>query len=407
MTTKNLHNRKWLWLLGILGCQAMLTLSSCSSDDHAAVPEPSTDEVAITFSGSEAEVQEVVGARGYRADGANGFTRAGTPLSEKATDFDVWGYKNKIWDDTDGYTEAGLQTVMPAFHVAWQENTAATTTTNSSGWEYILTDYPLQTIKYWDFGAAAYRFFAATGYPVATTNTVDGVKVVELSIPADGEDISASSYYSHLWFSTGNAVAYPTRQFGKPVSLEFALPLARVRFILRTIKEAGLPEPVLEDIQYKPISGSIPVRGTFTVIYPLTGKATEESWTTSDFTRSLVNLTVPYTENVKFTQAEIDAAESGDPAYGKTTDDIKTEGTYKWYNVMPLKEQSAYMLSLRINGEEKSATVPAAYMSWLPGYQYTYIFKINEEGGVELESYNAAYSDWKEGTEADISVYNW
>ena len=65
------------------------------------------------------------------------------------------------------------------------------------------------------------------------------------------------------------------------------------------------------------------------------------------------------------------------------------------------------MLTLLINGEEKTAVVPAAYMDWLPGYEYTYIFKINEEGGVELESYDAAYADWKEGTEGTPTVYNW
>ena len=34
-----------------------------------------------------------------------------------------------------------------------------------------------------------------------------------------------------------------------------------------------------------------------------------------------------WTKEVKFTQAEIDAAQDGDPAYGKTTDDVKTQST--------------------------------------------------------------------------------
>lgn len=394
--------------LALLLLLVLLLGACCHDDDEKPVQEKGTP---ITFSGSEAEPKEVAGARRsnetngtYRTQGG---TRAAMPLESKATAFDVWGYKNMIWDDTDGYTKAGLQTVIPQYHVAWKENSAATTTTNSDGWEYILTDYPDQTIKFWDFGAEAYRFFAATGYPAAIVKTVDGNEVAEISMAADGEDLSATSYYSRLWFSTGSLVDYPTRQFGKTVALEFALPLSRVRFILRTVVPEGSPEPILEDIEYKPITGKIHVRGTFTVTYPLTGESTTESWTTSDFTRSILSLTVPYSEDEYFTQAEIDAAEEGDPAYGKTTSDKKIVGTYKWYYLMPIRGQEPYMLTLLINGEEKTAVVPAAYMDWLPGYEYTYIFKINEEGGVELESYDAAYADWKEGTEGTPTVYNW
>ena len=387
--------------LALLLLLALLLGACCHDDDEKPVQEKGTP---ITFSGSEAETQQG-GNKAPRASMAS--TRAAMPLESKATAFDVWGYKNMIWDNTDGYTKAGLQTVIPQYHVAWKENSAATTTTNSDGWEYILTDYPDQTIKFWDFGAEAYRFFAATGYPAATVKTVDGNEVAEISMAADGEDLSATSYYSRLWFSTGSLVDYPTRQFGKTVALEFALPLSRVRFILRTVVPEGSPEPILEDIEYKPITGKIHVRGTFTVTYPLTGKSTTESWTTSDFTRSILSLTVPYSEDEYFTQAEIDAAVEGDPAYGKTTSDKKIVGTYKWYYLMPIRGQEPYMLTLLINGEEKTAVVPAAYMDWLPGYEYTYIFKINEEGGVELESYDAAYADWKEGTEGTPTVYNW
>ena len=402
-------------LLGLLLLLALLLGACCHDDDEKPVQEKGTP---ITFSGSEAETQQATKApRASMASMASeasmpsrasmASTRAAMPLESKATAFDVWGYKNMILDDTDGYTKAGLQTVIPQYHVAWKENSAATTTTNSDGWEYILTDYPDQTIKFWDFGAKAYRFFAATGYPAATVKTVDGNEVAEISMAADGEDLSATSYYSRLWFSTGDYEHYPDKQFGKTVALEFALPLSRVRFILRTVVPEGSPEPILEDIEYKPITGKIHVRGTFTVTYPLTGESTTESWTTSDFTRSILSLTVPYSEDEYFTQAEIDAAVEGDPAYDKTTSDKKIVGTYKWYYLMPIRGQEPYMLTLLINGEEKTAVVPAAYMDWLPGYEYTYIFKINEEGGVELESYDAAYADWKEGTEGTPTVYNW
>ena len=45
-------------------------------------------------------------------------------------------------------------------------------------------------------------------------------------------------------------------------------------------------------------------------------------------------------------------------------------------------------------------------MSWLPGYSYTYIFKITEEGGVEIGWVETAVTDWTE-MNADHTVYNW
>jgi hypothetical protein len=45
-------------------------------------------------------------------------------------------------------------------------------------------------------------------------------------------------------------------------------------------------------------------------------------------------------------------------------------------------------------------------MNWKPGYQYTYIFKITEEGGVELDSVSSAFTEWTE-QEANHPVYNW
>ena len=52
----------------------------------------------------------------------------------------------------------------------------------------------------------------------------------------------------------------------------------------------------------------------------------------------------------------------------------------KWYYVPPLgdsnKPQGAYIISATIDGKKSTATIPAEYMQWKAGYQYTYIFKI-------------------------------
>ena len=45
-------------------------------------------------------------------------------------------------------------------------------------------------------------------------------------------------------------------------------------------------------------------------------------------------------------------------------------------------------------------------MQWLPGYSYTYVFKITDEGGVEIGWVEYAMTPWTD-IEVSKSVYNW
>ena len=85
---------------------------------------------------------------------------------------------------------------------------------------------------------------------------------------------------------------------------------------------------------------------------------------------------------------------------------VYTETDEGWYMVLPNNAQGTYTLSVSVNGETKTAVVPANYMQWLPGYSYTYVFKITDEGGVEIGWVEYAMTPWKE-MEADWTVYNW
>ncbi len=44
-------------------------------------------------------------------------------------------------------------------------------------------------------------------------------------------------------------------------------------------------------------------------------------------------------------------------------------------------EQGSYTIRAIIGGKEVTATVPAEFMQWKAGYQYTYIFKLSDVGG--------------------------
>jgi hypothetical protein len=63
-------------------------------------------------------------------------------------------------------------------------------------------------------------------------------------------------------------------------------------------------------------------------------------------------------------------------------------------------------MTVSVNGTQKTAVVPAQYMSWKPGYSYTYIFKITEEGGVVVDLVQTAVTPWTDMTIVH-SVYNW
>ena len=292
-----------------------------------------------------------------------------------------------------------LQTVFPGYVVNWITGSAASTTSNSSGWEYVAQQTgsdPEQTIKYWDWEAKAYRYFAVTtgaGAPdVATAGQVSFTMTANASPIRDGEgtdaekiaaNIAATPYFSKLWFSTGNVSVYPDKQFGKPVQLEFLKPYARVRFLFNYSYAAEGVK--VTGPSFKPTDGTkkIARKGTVTVTYPLTGASTKESYT--------------ITKNAS-------------PAEGEELVDFNEEyipeGTEKWYTVLPVLSQDSYTMSVTVNNTPKTAVVPAQYMSWKPGYGYTYIFKITEDGGVEIELVQAAVTPWTE-LENNHTVYNW
>jgi len=387
--------------LSLLGLLALVALASCSSDSDSFEPrqEPVVEDLQpIRFTSGLLDEQAV--------------TRTGESLSVYATTFRVWGYKNDAYT-APNYTS--YQTVIPAYTVNWEDYSAHTTTSNSHGWEYVGQGAgpAEQTIKYWDWGAKAYRFFAMTGtlydkvgYEAygadweAGTNGIYGTYNVSdetyvMTMEADltsNKAIAAMPYFSSLWFSTGNAVEYPTREFGKPVQLEFMKPCSKVRFIFHYVyPREGI---LLEDPEFKPTADyeaaepvGIARKGTVTVTYPLTGAKTQEWYT-------IVPVT---TDSIPAFTEDCDPEDDAKVYYH--TDN-------GWYTVLPNLTQGSYKLKVTVNKGDRTCVVPAEYMHWLPGYCYTYIFKITEEGGVEIELVESAFMSWTE-MEGNHTVYNW
>lgn len=355
---------KYIWLIGLIG------MVSCSKEQIAGPdPEPKVqDPTAIAFNGKLTE-EEV--------------TRATTPLEEYTKAFKVWAYKSMSFDNVNGY--GSTQTVMDQYHVQWVTNTANTTTTNSNDWDYILMTHPEQSIKYWDFGAEAYRFFGSaemSATPGTWEHITEGTECYKYTCTADATNAADAPFYTHLWFSTGDAGDYPTRQFGHPVTMEFIKPFAEVQFKFTYANPDADPTPMLEDPDFRPLDPEtrIALMGEVEITFPITGKGTQETWhSTPEYSKYLTAFTTPSTS------------------------------TAYWYTVFPVKSQGPYKLTVTVNGADKDCIVPAQYMTWSPGYRYTYIFKVNEEGGVELDKVNIAVKDWQEDAEttAQYNLYNW
>lgn len=413
--------------MGLIGLMGLMGCSGGGGDDAPGLPPtppptPTVTETAISFSGAESLEQAVNSGgsdganRAYGTDGANR-RAAGTPLSDITQTFHVWGYKN-MSESAGNYGDPKL--VIPGYQVDWSANSAATTTTNSKGWEYVgikEQNKEVQTIKYWDWGAAAYRYFAVTGertayeayeanrtYGAAETYWTSGTYgTYEFSIAADASNEgarTATPYFSRLWFSTGNQVTYPDKQFGKPVTLEFLKPYARVRFLYKySTPREGFK---LKDQKFRPTSDvkaeeankvKIARKGTVTVHYPTEGPEIKEWYSVA-------------VDDDKSTRLEA-FTEDFDP-----DNDTKVYTTCDngWYwvlpNILPNNTQDSYTLTVNVNNSDRSVTVPAQYMQWLPGYSYTYIFKVTEEGGVEIGWVEYAMTPWTE-MEVNKTVYNW
>ena len=382
-------------LIGLVGLIGLMGLvGACSSGQVPEPVEPEPLQTAIAFSGNMQEQEEM--------------TRAATPLEEISTTFHAWGYKNDGYENSS-YTS--YQLVMSDYTVNWTNNSAYTTTSNTNNWEYV-GQGDEQSIKYWDWSVKAYRFFgyvpgkgtaavhedpgnteSAIVTPAVEPATVTALGGSPIDVPTatevtltasiDGSTEAtrnAAPYFSELWYSTGALPDYAGKEFGKPVELHFIKPFAKVRFLFTASEGLTLDHSTLSDISFHPSNGAnVPTRGNLTVSYPLKGTATTESWITS------------VKDGVKSLNEEW------------------TETNEKWYYVLPILSQDSYTVEVSVGGKQiQTAVVPAEYMSWKPGFQYTYMFKITEEGEVTFDLVQVAINNWTEGGEPkDHIVYNW
>jgi len=393
---------------------ALLTLASCSNDE---------------FTGQDGLGQgNGQGAISF-GSGVGAVTRADKTGAAAATDlngqFYVYAVKNENADGIAAATAGNL--VFKNYVVKWVNNSAFTTTSNTEGWEYV--SYTLgteertnvtensgadaQTIKYWDFGATDYTFYAFSALPAdITSGKVSVAKIKSVTAPADKYEkgytvtLGASANLDKLFFSERVPIAQSAgtdrtadNTYGGNVTFRFHNMATKVRVAMYetnpgysvTIKKFKVDDDGA-DPEFAAMTDNVSANfaanfqncgngtaGTMTVKY-ISAAGTTQNHPTVSFdgtTAKVLNLGT----NLKATTV------LGTNISGATYD--KSDKSYtsvfpKEANTQNLKLKLDYTLTApktneTIEIEGATAEIPAQYLQWKPGYAYTYIFKITDD----------------------------
>lgn len=341
-------------------------------------------------------------------------TRASGADAASALDykFKVYGVK-KVGSDYSNVFATGVYNSGSdynndpiAYWVWYTSNTAATTTSNTSNWDYVgnagihgtsgkeatIESEKDQTIKYWDYSADQYEFVAysaTVGEPTISKYQKDGFTVVATPAQLAGLYVA-----DKLTISTkNNDATKPStgiNQIGNIVQFTFRAAAAKVRLgIYETI-----PGYDVKNVSFRP-------NGTIT---GFTSASTTNAILSGSFNGSSssgsATFNVTYGPHAIFTQDGTSAQSgyfdfgtfaSGSAAMGQTsTTPTWATGSSDYQNVFPNTDHVGNMIlyvdyelyndksgeTIKVSGAK--AVVPSMYMTWNPNYAYTYLFKISD-----------------------------
>lgn len=321
--------------------------------------------------------------------------------SDLNNNFVVWGDKS---DNT--------QIVFNNYQVNYVTNSANTTTTNSAGWEYVgYTNLPngttttsgtSQTIKYWDYSASNYNFFA---YSLGKGHTDTGASptttyATASAMTSDGYTLSGTDDQLKACYISDKKTITPSASLGTEVELQFRNFASNVKMAFYET----IPGYSVKEVKFYPDGGTsataadapclfaspnaLPTAGTYTVSFDANGKAGVQLNTESGAPVAAVysnsqtfGTKITYTEDPDYLQDNTIKYIGRSSNQATPTDAV---------TVLP--NPSGADLHLKIdytllsrdgNGETikvtgATATVPAAYTKWQPNYSYTYLFKISD-----------------------------
>lgn len=287
--------------------------------------------------------------------------------------FVVCGYKR---------VAQGQQYVMPRYGVTYSGGT----------YSYVTGSQPL---VYWDDSASEYRFWGYAGNGIESTE--DGAT---LTIPVSlQKELSPSlPLFSELKLIT--QIDYKT------VELEFLHPVSEVAVMFYSEEPLADGEELrVTDIAIAPKENSqagkvskIWNTGLVTVNYPL-GGATRETVSVLQSNPTSVS------DNLSFNDLTL-TKDAGDKI-GKAVYASVPDANSNHYYPLPMGDKNPeFLLTMKLDGEDRTATIPEQYMRWQANHSYNYIFKIS---GVSrnVELHDVKIEPWHYGGSQDEVWNNW
>gem|GEM_PF-233758 len=312
--------------------------------------------------------------------------------------------------------------------VEYEENTANTTESNSTNWEYVgkgiikhAADHGIvsQTIKYWDYSAPQYDFIAWStgnktaiyeGDPAAGQVLVSAINpnatatkaVVFQGAAADLQECFISDLTTVKKAQYGDdPVVMKFRSLGSKVRIAIyeTIPGYSVRDVkFYTAADVALAGDATDNTPrlFSTAANNIYTNGKYTVTFPTVD-------TPADADNNLAHVSFEgvgaQSTMVNFGTLNLTIAEEGERTAGKVflgrtsnTASYAGEAEGNYYTAY-LPNEAGTNLNLRVNFtleaidggaetiEVKGATaqVPSIYTQWKAGYAYTYIFKISDK----------------------------
>lgn len=313
-------------------------------------------------------------------------------LSDYVTSFRVYG----INGTEENGTFVKKNVVFPNYSVEWTLGSGNSTQTNTSGWEYVSNN---QTIKYWDENMSYHYFWAIAddnkGEFSDISSATDG-RVNSFSVDVKKDDLSDAAKV--LYYSDITKVA--SSEYGNPVVLQFHPYVSKVRIgFYETIHNSSV-----KDFEVSSIS-SIVDEGSATLTYDYQ-------------TNQVKTVLTPGDNKISDGKALFGGIDLGGQEYLAESSDAPSYLGNGFVSVLPWETRTQPLTikckykQVNSSGkvtqlEDITASVAPGQCQWLPGFEYTYIFKITSSGGLVLVSAEqVAIKDWK-NNEVDRPLHNW
>ncbi len=406
---------------------SVLALASCSSDDflgeNSGNGQNATNSV-INFGGGTTKTTRATSNSTYKIENL------------KANGFWVYGTKHSA---TEEKTAKNDQAVYTNYLLAYTEGSANNTQSNTAGWEYVGVDNSLyrnnvtpkvdeaQTIKYWDYSAVAYTFYAATAKP---EDVKDGKVIINKTTSDDAGTVYTKGYevtlkdgadWDQLYFAdrkvinkTKDAEHAKHDVYGGEVNFTFRNALTKVRVAMyETVpgysvsidkfyytKDGESTQTTVATDKFTADANNTPLVTsaagvTYKVVYYNDKEADGQLENQPKMLPNATGEGAPK-KVFKIGDGETLIGSADDTKSGTELSTIITKPTYdtkdgKYTLFMPQADNDKtlnlkvdYTLtSLDKSGEQihvkgATATIPAKYLCWRPNYAYTYIFKISD-----------------------------